>query len=305
VAASDWQELGIAPTSDRAGIRRAYAMRLKALGPDRDPAAFQRLRTAYENALREADGTAEPRPKPPADRFSGEYAADPAADQARAAISAGLDRGDAAAAFAAFESAEREGLLALADLEGNEERLLAAVSADRKLPPEQLSRIVRRFQWDNSVHPLRRKRVSFAALDARLDAERWYGELVERARRARGIYESDDRLSARQLLSGPPSWWQRQMFPNRSPWLWRDLIAFGRHSEWVGSRFDPDRIAWCRGRPANRQAQRAAIVIWIGLGLFVLLGSAQGPGGLLVFVFIVLTWLFVFLVRHNRSGGRR
>ena len=46
-----WQELGIAPTEDEKAIRRAYARRLHAIGGDRDPIAFQRLRRAYEAAL--------------------------------------------------------------------------------------------------------------------------------------------------------------------------------------------------------------------------------------------------------------
>lgn len=46
-----WGELGIEPTADAAAIRRAYAHRLRAIDPDSDPAAFQRLREAYEAAL--------------------------------------------------------------------------------------------------------------------------------------------------------------------------------------------------------------------------------------------------------------
>jgi len=50
-----WDELGISPSDDPKAIRRAYAARLKALDPDRDPAAFARLRAALEWALSEAD----------------------------------------------------------------------------------------------------------------------------------------------------------------------------------------------------------------------------------------------------------
>ena len=46
-----WQELGIAPTSDAREIRRAYAKRLRLIDTDRDIAAFQRLRQAFEAAL--------------------------------------------------------------------------------------------------------------------------------------------------------------------------------------------------------------------------------------------------------------
>jgi hypothetical protein len=47
-------ELGIAPCNDAKTIRRAYAARLKKLDPDREPAAFARLRDAFERALTEA-----------------------------------------------------------------------------------------------------------------------------------------------------------------------------------------------------------------------------------------------------------
>jgi hypothetical protein len=55
-----WDELGISPCDDPKAIRRAYAARLKKLDPDRDPAAFARLREALELALAEAEGAAEP-----------------------------------------------------------------------------------------------------------------------------------------------------------------------------------------------------------------------------------------------------
>jgi hypothetical protein len=196
-------------------------------------------------------------------------------------------------------------MLALADLETIEERLLAAVAADKRLTPEQLQRIVGRFQWDNSIHPLRRKGVSFAALDARLDAERWYSELVERSQRWRGLLESDNRLAARQLLSGAPSWWRRRVFRNRSPALARDLVAFDRHSEWVGDRFNVRRVAWCRGRPSNRLVLRAVMIFWIAVWLFALLVTANGPSDLIRFVCLVVVGLGVYLASQRRSARRR
>jgi hypothetical protein len=61
-----WGELGIAPTDDAKAIRRAYAVRLRAIDPDSDPAAFQRLRFAYDRALKAAArAPLQPAPAPP------------------------------------------------------------------------------------------------------------------------------------------------------------------------------------------------------------------------------------------------
>jgi hypothetical protein len=50
-----WDELGIDPCDDPKAIRRAYAVRLKRLDPDRDLHAFTRLREALEWALAQAE----------------------------------------------------------------------------------------------------------------------------------------------------------------------------------------------------------------------------------------------------------
>ena len=47
-----WQTLGIAPTSDEAAIKKAYAERIREHRPDRDPEGFRAVRAAYEEALR-------------------------------------------------------------------------------------------------------------------------------------------------------------------------------------------------------------------------------------------------------------
>lgn len=48
---SAWRRLGIDPTKEVTAIRSAYAAALKRIDPDADPAAFEALRTAREQAL--------------------------------------------------------------------------------------------------------------------------------------------------------------------------------------------------------------------------------------------------------------
>lgn len=47
-----WDLLGIAPTADERGIKRAYARLIKITRPEDDPVAFQALNDAYQQALR-------------------------------------------------------------------------------------------------------------------------------------------------------------------------------------------------------------------------------------------------------------
>jgi hypothetical protein len=67
-----WQELGVAPTTDAKAIRRAYAVRLRAMDVDREPEAFQKLRAAYETALRRSTARPTAPKKPPDTAWSSE-----------------------------------------------------------------------------------------------------------------------------------------------------------------------------------------------------------------------------------------
>lgn len=51
---NSWSILGIAPTDDISLIRKAYAQLLKVYHPEDDPAGYQRLREAYDEAMRQA-----------------------------------------------------------------------------------------------------------------------------------------------------------------------------------------------------------------------------------------------------------
>ncbi len=299
---SPWQELGITPTADRNAIRRAYAARLKMLDLQREPAAFQRLREAYEAAFH---GTPRQTARPPERKYDADTgAADIAAGSARAAIAEALDRGDFAGAFAALEAGETRGLIALADIEPFERRLLAA-SGDRALPLAALIPIVRRFQWDSPLHKLRRRhREFFAQLDARLDAERWYDDLAASAARKGWLGRNEDeaRRAARQMLAGPPGMRQRHLFPRRSPLLVPLLAHYDLHAEWVGSRFDPARIAWCRKarrrRPKRPVVYLAIVAIWV-------VGSAvqtKYPVPLLLYAAILAIGGVIYWRRRRRTG---
>jgi hypothetical protein len=57
---SIWEDLGVAPGSSPCEIRLAYARRVKQVHPEDDPQGFQRLRQAYELALRLAQRAATP-----------------------------------------------------------------------------------------------------------------------------------------------------------------------------------------------------------------------------------------------------
>lgn len=57
-AAQAWRILGITPTDDRREVKRAYAARLKAMDPDADVGAFQRLREALATATMLAEQAA-------------------------------------------------------------------------------------------------------------------------------------------------------------------------------------------------------------------------------------------------------
>ncbi|WP_239617739.1 J domain-containing protein [Cohnella mopanensis] len=49
-----WKILGIEPTDDVSAIKRAYAVKLKIHHPEEDPEGYQRLREAYDQAVKQA-----------------------------------------------------------------------------------------------------------------------------------------------------------------------------------------------------------------------------------------------------------
>jgi hypothetical protein len=222
-----WDVLGIAPTADAKLIRAAYAIRLKQIGPRTDAAAFQRLRSAYELAM----------------RFGGPLQTTVLVverrNEALAEITALLEAGDALAAVRRFDAADASALT-FDELATIEERLLLQAP---DLPRAPLLALVHRFDWDHAIHPLRsRHDAVFVQLDQRLLLEQWRAEL-ERARPRSFV--------AAVLLKGPPVWhdylfacWRLMFASNRIAAIgWLNRIERAPHA---GEVFERARLCWCR-----------------------------------------------------------
>jgi hypothetical protein len=232
-----WQELGMAPSGDKAAIRRAYAERLKRVHPEDDPDGFQRLRGAYEAALATLEGAwvkleikGDPKRNAPveasaaADATASEppepSAVETLADASPQALPHGdwaaldarlpriltpLGRGDSAAAVAALESTLQEPLLVNIELRRLfEMRLLAALPNHLPLPDDFAAAAVRAFRWDQDLRHLPPEYRFFAgdllrAAEGRCRLE----ELREAGRGWLMAYCVDKRPLAAALLTGP------------------------------------------------------------------------------------------------------
>jgi hypothetical protein len=226
-----WQELGMAPSGERAAIRRAYAERLKRVHPEDDPEGFQRLRRAYEAALATLEGswvkleieggrkpngaveaTASEPPEPnaveaPPDALphalpQGDWAA---LDARLPRILAPLGQGDPAAAAAALESTLQEPLLVNIELRRLfEMRLLAALPDYLPLPDDFAATAVRAFRWDQDLRHLPPE-YRFFARDLLRGAEgaRHLGQLRQKGRGWLMAYSEDKHPLAAALLTGP------------------------------------------------------------------------------------------------------
>jgi hypothetical protein len=297
----DWGELGIAPTSDRQAIRRAYATKLKLLDPTADPAVFRRLRAAYEAALLAASG--------------GEPALQRASPMVRPDIALRIDgllaQSDLAGAFALVRDANM-GELSLASTNEIEQRLLQLAAGIPRLPPGVLPEIARYFGWQEATHPLRAANPAlFAHLDRRLDAESWYADLCARA--ASGGFLSNDAFAARLILRGPPRWhetagladWRMLLGTPRFA-LTQALQQFDRHEHWIFHLFDARRLRWCRWRT---RPQLFLFIYIMGFGSIVpIIGFVQTREllpSLAVLSVSALGWAIAALVVFAATRPRR
>ncbi len=280
-----WQELGIEPTTDAKAIRSAYARRLKTLDPEHDPAAFQRLRQAYEAALASAPARGEghrpadlkstpversdalergppsaaappdalPSPGPSRPEAGAQAGSDPAPpldakDQARPLIRAlhrALHDHDARRALALLDEAIANGVLPLVPDARLVDRLTDVVAEDRTLPAETFERLIRVFGWD--AYPKTNRSPAVKRAVARLEAAAWYAQLMADAQQRRFGARDTERNIARVML-GRNKWLPLLAGQPVKRRLRGELALYDRHRRWLEGQFDPQHIEWLRAR---------------------------------------------------------
>ncbi len=242
-----WDELGIPPTSDPAAIRRAYAVRLKAVRPDADPQGFARLRAAYERALA---GAAVPAPAPaPPEAVPAPPPAPPEAVPAPPPappvpppphpMLERLRRGDVRGATEWLLAARASGALGLAEDLRLADRLGWAMAQDGELPVAAVLDAAARLGWPEGAAAA----AWAGALRARLDAERWLAELHRVAARRTRWLGAADPIAARLMLGrgrpARPLGWLMAGDPRLRRRYGEHLV----HVPVLGGRIDPARVA--------------------------------------------------------------
>jgi curved DNA-binding protein CbpA len=307
-----WDELGIDPCDDPKAVRRAYAALLKKLDPDKDPAAFARLREALEWALAEIDEGTSPQFQPPRarssepdtgqDRWNDFNSLRPNGDVSREPVLRRPDEpgaGDVVSMAApdwldvstsertlldAFEGAlgRRDAaaalslfyraLLPLQDALAQLDRLFALVVEDTTIEPAAFRDLARTFGWDRQAQESGTSSELRQRVLARLAAEDWYDSLVAAAAPRAPVSGKHAKI-ARLML--------RRIGRYRMPRvdsaeLETRLDEFRIHQAWLRHRIDPAWAATLEKRWRRRE------IFWFVF--FVLFIAAMMLNGILVFV---------------------
>jgi hypothetical protein len=288
-----WDELGIEPCGDPKAIRRAYAVRLKSIDQDRDPAAFTRLRDALDWALAaaqraELDARADEDHRSAIEEWEAEYlafsltdepanddeassqtdgpasrrTADVPAPQRDAAagdrelvmqLESALDRRDAAAAVPLYYRAAATGAIPLHDAAPLLEQLFALSIAAPLLPAEAFCRLARDFGWDKPLPDGGATGALRASVLARLAAEDWYRSLVDRAARRGGETRKQARLA--RLMLGRTG---RVLMPRVDREALRQYLDQWRtHQPWLSGLLDPAWVSTLERRLRRRDIASA------------------------------------------------
>ncbi len=302
-----WKILGIAPTSDVTTIRKAYAGLVKAAQADSD--SFQRLRQAYEQAMRHAEQggsgqedssiTAPAPPKPQRET------ADPLTAWTNR-LQAGLQANDdtklaALLADAAFIDVSATDTMRI------EAYTLQVLSAVPHLSPGAIHMLKSRFGWGDISNPIRMKaRGAYDTFLKRIDAAQLHEDLVELANASGGYgygKKASTRLRNRAAAlicgTGKPT---RPLLFFSSPNLERICAGYvaliDNTAPWSEPYYDVVRLQWMRRSflkpPLLPEVARLAAVLTVSMGLLippiVHLGNTDGHqrGGIDAY-----EWLFV------------
>ena len=295
-----WQVLGIAPTTNTNAVRRAYVAKLRAIDVEREPAAFIRLREAYEGAFAASasgeidddtetdDNLAEPPeetmlaeetvdvvpmreatlpeprplPLPPAPPVDIEFDEDP-----EWAIDDALEGGSVAAAWQVFEHAMATGAISLREQVTLTRKLVAAALDDTGAGSAATFRTIiatvgASKSGRNDELADYRERIT-----ARLQAEEWLDQLDQKAKkRAFGAHRYNI-LAARVLLGTKPKYRRSHAMLNALQQL---LVEYRRHGQFLAGRFGAHADALEKRLPEDvRRKKRRDNIFLIGFFIFV------------------------------------